>query len=101
MCSEMHLQARFSFELFLADFTLMNRCLILLPDFLSKVDTPVVDGEVVVASEAFTTLLTLVSLLSRVYLLVLGEVIMPYEGLSTFVTFITLVIMVDTQVKSV
>ena len=84
----MHLQTGLSFELFLADFTLMNCCLVpdhwqevrvipcqnyrlvvnggdlLLPHFLPQVDTFIMNCEMIVTPEAFATLLTLMGFLA-------------------------------------
>ena len=38
---------------------------------------------------------------TRVYFLMLGQVIMAYEGFPTFVTLVALVVMVDSEVESV
>lgn len=79
----------------------MHSCFILLPHFLSQMDTFVVDGQMIMAPEALATFFTLVCFLTRVYLLMFGQVIMTYERFPTFVTLIALVIMVDSKVEPV
>lgn len=79
----------------------MHSSFILLPDFLSQMNTSVVDCQVIMASEALATLLTLVCFLTRVYFLMFGQVIVAYEGFPTNITLIPLVIMVDSEVKPV
>lgn len=74
---------------------------ILLPNFLSQMNTFVVDCQMIVPPEALATFFTLVCFLTRVYLLMFGQVIVAYEGFPTFVTLITFVIMVDSEVEPI
>lgn len=55
----------------------------------------------IVAPEALPTLFTLMCFLTRVYFLMLGQMIVAYEGFPTFVTFIALVVMVNSEVEPV
>lgn len=79
----------------------MHSSFILLPNFLSQVNTFVVDRQMIMAPKALATLFTLVSLLTRVYLLMFGQVIVAYKGFPTLVTLVALVVMVDSEVEPV
>lgn len=79
----------------------MHSRFIFLPDFLSQMNTFVVDRQVIMASEALSTFFTLVGLLTRVYFLMFGQVIVAYEGFPTFATLIALIVVVHSEMEPV
>lgn len=101
MCSEMTFQTGLSFKFLLADLTLMYCCFILLPNFLSQVNSFIVYCQMIMPSEALSALFTLVCLLSGVYLLMFTQMVMADEGFPTLNALVALVVVVNPQVKPV